>query len=76
MFRLLGARLATGKASISIPCYAERRYGGVADDEMLPAMPPDEFVRGMEGLAGISKVGLRCHSRLRHADGSSHGHGA
>ena len=54
-----GRALATGETSISIPCYAERRYGGVADDEMLLAMPPDEFVRGMEGLAGISKVGLR-----------------
>jgi len=54
-----GRALATGETSISIPCYAERRYGGVADDEMLLAMPPDEFVRGMEGLAGIGKVGLR-----------------
>ena len=54
-----GRALAKGETSISIPCYAERRYGGVADDEMLLAMPPDEFVRGMEGLAGIGKVGLR-----------------
>ena len=54
-----GRALATGETSISIPCYGERRYGGVADDEMLLAMPPDEFVRGMEGLAGISNVGLR-----------------
>ena len=54
-----GRALAKGETSISIPCYAERRYGGVADDEMLLAMPPDEFVRGMEGLAGINKVGLR-----------------
>ena len=54
-----GRALAKGETSISIPCYAERRYGGVADDEMLLAMPPDEFVRGMEGLNGIGKVGLR-----------------
>ncbi len=54
-----GRALATGETSISIPCYAERRYGGVADDEMLLAMPPDEFVRGMEGLVGIGKAGLR-----------------
>jgi len=54
-----GRALATGETSISIPCFAERRYGGVADDEMLLAMPPDEFVRGMEGLAGLGKVGLR-----------------
>ncbi|HJM61674.1 MAG TPA: DUF169 domain-containing protein, partial [Alphaproteobacteria bacterium] len=54
-----GRALATGETSISIPCYAERRYGGVADDEMLLAMPPDEFVRGIEGLEGIAKNGLR-----------------
>jgi uncharacterized protein (DUF169 family) len=54
-----GRALATGETSISIPCFAERRYGGVADDEMLLAMPPDEFVRGMEGLRALGKVGLR-----------------
>ncbi len=54
-----GRALKTRETSISIPCYAERRYGGVADDEMLLAMPPDEFARGIEGLEGLSKVGLR-----------------
>jgi len=54
-----GRALATKETSISIPCYAERRYGGVADDEMLLAMPPDEFMRGIEGGEGIGKVGLR-----------------
>src|SRR3546814_4519240 len=43
----------------SIPCYAERRYGGVADDELLMACPPDEFVRGVEGLQALAKNGLR-----------------
>ena len=54
-----GRALATRETSISIPCFAERRYGGVADDEMLLAMPPDEFVRGIEGLRALGKVGLR-----------------
>jgi uncharacterized protein (DUF169 family) len=54
-----GRALATRETSISIPCFAERRYGGVADDELLIAMPPDEFARGIEGLEGIAKVGLR-----------------
>lgn len=54
-----GRALATGETSISIPCYAERRYGGVQDDEMLLAMPPDEFARGIEGVEGIGRVGLR-----------------
>jgi uncharacterized protein (DUF169 family) len=54
-----GRALLTRETSISVPCYAERRYGGVADDEMLIAMPPEEFARGVEGLEGISKKGLR-----------------
>ena len=54
-----GRALQTKETSISIPCYAERRYGGVADDEMLLAMPPDEFARGIEGLHGLAKSGLR-----------------
>lgn len=54
-----GRALSTGKTSISIPCYAERRYGGVADDELLIAMPPSEFERGVLGLEALYKNGLR-----------------
>ncbi len=54
-----GRALKTRETSISIPCYAERRYGGVAEDELLLAMPPDEFVRGIEGIEALAKAGLR-----------------
>src|SRR3546814_16229046 len=54
-----GRALATRETSLSIPCYAERRYGGVADDELLMACPPAEFVRGGEGLQALAKNGLR-----------------
>ena len=33
-----GRALKTGEPSISIPCFAERRYGGVLDDELLMAI--------------------------------------
>ncbi|MFI4981582.1 MAG: DUF169 domain-containing protein, partial [Nevskiales bacterium] len=36
-----GRALTTRTPSLSIPCFAERRYGGVLDDEMLMALPPD-----------------------------------
>src|SRR6187200_2357815 len=36
-----GRALRLRQPSLSIPCYAERRYGGVLDDEMLMALPPD-----------------------------------
>src|SRR3546814_20653949 len=54
-----GRALATRETSLSNPCYAERRYGGVADEELLMACPPDEFVRGVEGLQALAKNGLR-----------------
>jgi uncharacterized protein (DUF169 family) len=54
-----GHALKTRQVSLSIPCYAERRYGGVADDEMLMACPPADLERGVIGLEGLSKAGLR-----------------
>jgi len=54
-----GRALKTRETSLSIPCYAEHRYGGVADDELLMACPPGEFARGIEGLERLHKSGLR-----------------
>ena len=54
-----GRALATRKISLSIPCFAERRYGGVADDELLMALPPAELEVAIEGLQGLDKTGLR-----------------
>ena len=33
-----GRALKTGEPSLSLPCFAERRYGGVPDEEMLMAL--------------------------------------
>ena len=54
-----GHALKTRRASLSIPCFAERRYGGVADDEMLMACPPEDLRTAVIGLQGLSKAGLR-----------------
>ncbi len=54
-----GRALQTGEPSVSIPCYAERKFGGVADDELLIAMPPSFLPKAVEGLAALSKNGLR-----------------
>jgi uncharacterized protein (DUF169 family) len=35
-----GRALKTGEPSLSLPCFAERRYGGVPDEEMLMALSP------------------------------------
>jgi len=52
-----GKALKTGEPALTIPCYAERRYGGVADDELLMAIPPQYLPRVLEGLAALSKNG-------------------
>jgi len=53
-----GRAKLTGEPSVSIPCYAERRYGGVLEDELLMAMPPDYLPKALEGLARLAKNGL------------------
>ena len=54
-----GRALATGEPSLSIPCYAERKFGGVQDDELLIALPPSYLPGVCEGLAALSRNGLR-----------------
>ena len=54
-----GNALKTGEPSMSLPCYAERKFGGVQDDEMLIALPPSYLPQIVEGLAALSRNGLR-----------------
>lgn len=54
-----GRALQTQEPSLSIPCYAERRYGGVLDDEMLMALTPGDITKALDGMQKLSKNGLR-----------------
>lgn len=54
-----GRALKTREPSLSIPCFAERRYGGVLDDEMLMALPPEFIPKAIAGMDALSKNGLR-----------------
>lgn len=54
-----GRALATGEPSLSIPCFAERRYGGVQDDELLMAIPPGWLPQVLDGLEALARNGLR-----------------
>ncbi len=54
-----GRALATRQPSLSIPCFAERRYGGVLDDEMLMALVPADIARAIEGMDALAQNGLR-----------------
>ncbi len=44
---------------MSLPCFAERRFAGVSDNEMLMAMTPDDLMKAVTGMEQLSKVGLR-----------------
>jgi len=54
-----GRALATGQPSLSIPCYAERRYGGVLDDELLMAIAPRYLPKAIDGMRHLAANGLR-----------------
>jgi uncharacterized protein (DUF169 family) len=54
-----GRALATGEPSLSLPCYAERRYGGVPDEEMLMALSPAHLAKAITGMKALAKNGLR-----------------
>lgn len=54
-----GRALKTGEPSLSLPCFAERRYGGVPDEEMLMALSPAHLRISIEGMKALAKNGLR-----------------
>ena len=54
-----GRALKTRTPSLSIPCFAERRYGGVQDDEMLMALPPAQLATAIAGMEALAKNGFR-----------------
>jgi len=54
-----GRALNTRQPSLSIPCYAERRYGGVLDDEMLMALSPQQLTQAIAGMEALAKNGFR-----------------
>ena len=56
----LGARAQDcDSPRLSIPCFAERRYGGVLDDEMLMALPPEYLPKAIAGMEALAKNGFR-----------------
>lgn len=54
-----GRALRTGEPSLSLPCFAERRYGGVMEDELLMALRPDDLRVAVEGMEALARNGLR-----------------
>jgi dephospho-CoA kinase len=49
----------TGKPSLTIPCYGERRYGHAQDDELVIALPAEVMDKLQRGLEAMYKRGIR-----------------
>ena len=49
----------SGKPSLSIPCYGERRYGHAQDDELAMAIPAGMMDKALRGLEALYKKGIR-----------------
>jgi len=60
----------TGKPSLSIHCYGERRYGHAQDDELVMALPADYMEKALRGLEVLYRRGVRYPISYAGAEGS------
>ena len=51
--------VVTQKPCYTMPCFGERRFGGVWSDEMILAFPPAYIVKIIDGIKKLSKNGMR-----------------
>ena len=49
----------TGKPSLTIPCYGERRYGHAQDEDLVMAVPVDMMEKALRGLETLYRRGVR-----------------
>jgi dephospho-CoA kinase len=49
----------TGKPSLTIPCYGERRYGHTQDDELVMALPSAMIDKALKGMEALYRRGIR-----------------
>lgn len=51
--------ILTGKPKISIPSFADRKFGGLKDEELIVSMKPTDLKRAVDGVEQLYKNGLR-----------------
>ena len=49
----------TGKPSLTIPCFGERRYGHTQDDELVMAVPSLMMEKALRGMETLYRRGVR-----------------
>ena len=51
--------ILTGKPKVSIPSFADRKFGGLKDDELVISMKAADLKRAVDGVEQLFKNGLR-----------------
>lgn len=49
----------SGKPALTVPCFGERSYGQVAEDELVMALPNAYGAKVVDGLEGLGRHGIR-----------------
>ena len=49
----------TGKPGLGLPCYADKKFAGMSENEVRVSMTPEDTLKALEGLQTMSKNGLR-----------------
>jgi len=49
----------TGKPSLTIPCYGERRYGHARDEDLVMAIPAGMMKKALRGMEVLYRRGIR-----------------
>ncbi len=49
----------SGKPSLTIPCYGERRYGHAQDEDLVMALPAGKMEKAVKGLDSLYRRGIR-----------------
>lgn len=49
----------SGKPSLTIPCYGERRYGHAQDEDLVMAIPADMMEKALKGMEALYRRGIR-----------------
>ena len=59
----------TGKPSLTIPCYGERRYGHAQDEDLVMAIPRNMMEKALNGLETLYRRGVRYPISFAGAEG-------
>ena len=59
----------TGKPSLTIPCYGERRYGHAQDEDLVMAIPRNMMQKALNGLEVLYRRGVRYPISFAGAEG-------